>query len=66
MTPDTSDRPSRGDDDDRLNELFQTVLREAANEREGRAQILLEQDLVAARRESDALLDLARGRSSGS
>jgi hypothetical protein len=52
-------------DDDELNERFQTLLREAASEREGRAQAQSKQDVIAATQESAALLDLARNRPPG-
>jgi hypothetical protein len=62
MTRATIERTDRMSDDDRLNERFQTLLREAAQKREGRARTQLQEDLLAARRESAALLDLARSR----
>lgn len=60
MTRTTSDPTDREGDDDRLNERFQTLLREAAEKREGRARTQLNDDAIAASRESAALLDLAR------
>jgi hypothetical protein len=47
--------------DERVNEAFHTVLREAAAEREGRARIQAVGDAVADRQESADLLALARG-----
>jgi hypothetical protein len=62
MTRATIERTDRMNDDDRLNERFQTLLREAAQKREGRARTQLTEDAVAAGKESAALLDLARSR----
>jgi hypothetical protein len=59
MTRATIERTDRMSDDDRLNERFQTLLREAAQKREGRARTQLKEDAIAAGRESAALLDLA-------
>jgi hypothetical protein len=47
--------------DEHLNEQFHTLLREAAEKREGRALIESTEDAAAARRESADLLALARG-----
>jgi hypothetical protein len=44
-----------------LNERFQTLLRDAAETREGRARTHLTQDVAAAAEESRALFALARG-----
>jgi hypothetical protein len=49
----------RGDEDE-LNEQFNTLLRDAANEREGRARAQSKEDAIAASQESVALLALAR------
>lgn len=51
--------------DDEVNVEFHTLLRLAANEREGRERVHSAQDFAAAKQESDDLLALAlkRGRS---
>ena len=49
-----------GDADDRLNEKFHTLLRDAAEKREGRARIHSSEDAAAARQESADLIGLAR------
>jgi len=64
MTRTPRDRSDPPSDDDRINERFQTLLREAAEKREGRARTQLKEEAVEARRESAALLDLARSRPS--
>ncbi|MGA2512719.1 MAG: hypothetical protein ABSG37_03770 [Candidatus Limnocylindrales bacterium] len=46
--------------EDELNEQFNTLLRDAANEREGRARAQSKEDAIAASEESAALLALAR------
>jgi hypothetical protein len=46
--------------DDRLNDAFHALLRDAAAAREERAQLQSSGDAKAARQESDALLALAR------
>jgi hypothetical protein len=46
--------------EDELNEQFNTLLRDAANEREGRARAQSKEDGIAASEESAALLALAR------
>ena len=46
--------------DDRLNEKFLTLLRDAAEERESRARVLSTAESAAARKESADLLGLAR------
>ncbi len=51
----------RDGDDERLNEEFHTLLRDAAEKREGRALIQSTEDAVAAKQESADLLALARG-----
>ena len=57
----TSNRTNRhGSDDDRLNEKFHTLLREAADKREGRARTQSTADAVAAQQESADLIGLAR------
>ena len=48
------------DADDRLNEEFHTLLRDAAEKREGRARIRSSEDAAAARQESADLIGLAR------
>jgi hypothetical protein len=48
-------------DDDRVNDEFHTLLRNAAAAREERARVQSSGDAVAARQESDALMALARG-----
>lgn len=61
MTPKASppvDTKATGDD--RLNEKFQTLLREAADQREVRARTLSAEESAAARQESADLLGLAR------
>lgn len=62
MTQD--DRRSRRDTsgEDRLNEEFHTLLREAADKREGRARVQSSEDAVAAADESRALFALARSK----
>ncbi len=45
----------------KLNEQFQTLLRDAAETREGRARTHITQDAAAAAEESRALFALARG-----
>jgi hypothetical protein len=47
--------------DERLNEQFHTLLREAADKREGRARTQSKEDSIAAAEESRALFALARG-----
>ena len=47
-------------EDDKLNEKFNTLLREAAEKREGRARIHSTEDAAAAKQESADLLGLAR------
>jgi hypothetical protein len=47
--------------EDQLNEEFHTLLREAADKREGRARVQSREDAVAAAEESMALFALARG-----
>ncbi len=47
--------------DERLNEQFHTLLREAADKREGRARTQSKEDSAAAAEESRALFALARG-----
>jgi hypothetical protein len=47
--------------DERVNEAFHTLLREAAAEREGRARVQAIGDAVADRQASADLLALARG-----
>lgn len=56
------DRRSRRDTsgEERLNEEFHTLLREAADKREGRARVQSREDAVAAADESRALFALAR------
>jgi hypothetical protein len=57
----TSNRKDRnGTDDDRLNEQFHSLLREAAEKREGRARIQSTADAIAAEQESADLIGLAR------
>ena len=50
-----------GSDDERLNEEFHALLRDAAEKSEGRALIQSTEDAAAARQESADLLALARG-----
>jgi hypothetical protein len=50
----------RASDDERLNEEFHTLLRDAAEKREGRAIIQSTEDAAAAKQESADLLALAR------
>ncbi len=50
----------RSDDEDRLNEQFHALLRDAAEKREGRARAQSSEDDAAAKRESADLLALAR------
>lgn len=57
-----NDRRDVGAADDGLNDEFQSLLRDAADKREERAQTLKQADALANREESAALLDLARGR----
>jgi hypothetical protein len=57
-----NDRRDVGAADEGLNEEFQSLLRDAADKREERAQTLKQADANANREESAALLDLARGR----
>jgi hypothetical protein len=57
-----NDRRDVGAADDGLNDEFQSLLRDAADKREERAQTLKQADVLANREESAALLDLARGR----
>jgi hypothetical protein len=54
----------RTDDVDALNEEFQTMLRDAAEQRESRALVKANEDDAAARQESADLLALARSRRS--
>jgi hypothetical protein len=51
--------------DEHLNERFHTLLREAAELREGRALVQSSADDAAARQESVDLLELARGDAAG-
>jgi hypothetical protein len=51
----------RGSNDERLNEEFHTLLRDAAQKREGRALVQSTEDAAAAKQESADLLALARG-----
>jgi hypothetical protein len=61
MTTTTTNRTNReGSVDDRLNEKFQTLLREAAEKREDRARIQSTEDAAAAKQESADLIGLAR------
>ena len=64
MTQTLSTRPDNSPAD-RLNEKFQTLLREAAEERQAREQAHANENAIAARRESDSLLDLARAHPRG-
>jgi hypothetical protein len=58
----TEKRASRGrPGDERLNEQFNTLLREAADKREERSLVQATGDAAAAKRESADLLALARG-----
>ena len=57
-----NDRRDVGAADEGLNEEFHSVLRDAADKREERAQALKQADANANREESAALLDLARGK----
>jgi uncharacterized protein YecT (DUF1311 family) len=58
----TENRASRGrQGDEKLNEQFNTVLREAADKREERSLVQATGDALAAKRESADLLALARG-----
>jgi len=50
----------RASDDERLNEEFHTLLRDAAEKREGRALVQSTEDAAAAKQESADLLALAR------
>jgi uncharacterized protein YecT (DUF1311 family) len=50
----------RNADDERLNEKFNTLLREAAEKREARARLQHTEDAAAAKRESADLIGLAR------
>jgi hypothetical protein len=62
MTRTASGRTNtRAGHDERLNEEFHALLREAAEKREGRARVQSTEDAVAARQESVDLLALARG-----
>jgi hypothetical protein len=57
----TTNRTDRhGPDDDRLNEEFHSLLREAAEKREGRARTQSTADAIAAEKESADLIGLAR------
>ncbi|MFI5260047.1 MAG: hypothetical protein ACHQ01_10640 [Candidatus Limnocylindrales bacterium] len=47
--------------DDQLNQQFHTLLRDAADKREGRTRVHSSEDAVAAQKESADLLALARG-----
>jgi hypothetical protein len=61
MTRTATNRTNRqSNDDDRTNEKFQAVLREAADKREGRARAQSAADAVAAKQESADLISLAR------
>jgi hypothetical protein len=60
-----SDDEQRRSDDERLNDQFHTLLREAAEKREGRAVSRSTEDAVAAKQESADLLALARGQAPG-
>ncbi|MGD0018012.1 MAG: hypothetical protein ABSD62_02045 [Candidatus Limnocylindrales bacterium] len=65
-TNDRTDRPSRqASANELLNEEFHTLLREAAEKREGRALLQSSEDAVAAKQESADLLALARSQASG-
>jgi septal ring factor EnvC (AmiA/AmiB activator) len=50
----------RNADDERLNERFNTLLREAAEKREARARMQHAEDAAAAKQESADLIGLAR------
>lgn len=70
MTRTKSGRTTRRSSDDeqlneQLNEQFHTLLRDAAEKREGRARIQSTEDAVAAKQESADLLALARGQAAG-
>jgi hypothetical protein len=56
----TNPAEGRVTEDDKLNERFNTLLREAAEKREGRARIHSTEDAAAAKQESADLLGLAR------
>jgi hypothetical protein len=56
----TNPAEDRVTEDDKLNEKFNTLLREAAEKREGRARIHSTEDAAAAKQESSDLLGLAR------
>jgi hypothetical protein len=60
MSGSSGNRTNRAGSDDRLNEKFHTLLREAAEKREGRAQTQAIADAIAAKQESDDLIGLAR------
>ena len=61
MTDATDKRSSRNTSgEDIVNEQFHTLLREAADKREGRARVQSREDAVAAAEESRALFALAR------
>ena len=62
MTHSKDKRSSRDTNaEDLLNEEFHSLLREAADKREGRARVQSREDAVAAAEESRALFALARG-----
>ena len=56
--------PQRSEANDELNEQFHTLMREAAEAREGRALLQSTEDVAAAKQESADLLALARGKGS--
>ena len=60
MTASTGSGPTGTQEDDQLNEKFHTLLREAAEKREGRAHTQRTEDDAAARKESADLIGLAR------
>jgi septal ring factor EnvC (AmiA/AmiB activator) len=66
MVP-TSTNPAdaRAADNERLNDQFHTLLREAADKREGRARNEATEDAAASKRESANLLALARSQGRG-
>jgi hypothetical protein len=66
MAGTSTNRTNREDsDDDRMNEKFHTLLREAAEKREGRARTQSAADAVADKQESADLISLARSRGAG-
>jgi hypothetical protein len=61
MASATTNRTNRHvTDDDQLNEKFHSLLREAAEKREGRARTQSTADAIAAEEESADLISLAR------